>query len=169
MAEIIKVVKEHLPNLRFIGKRYTESDRVNGSFAHLWDEWFNKAWFEPLAKSGITPGVENGCIGFMRTCPQNEYWIGAFLPPKTDVPEGYDFVDMAESDVGVCWIKGKADDVGIYTMHEKCIEELKQNGMGKLPGDDAGGPYFFERYNVPRYTEQDDDGYIILDYGVYLA
>ena len=30
MAEIIKVYKEHLPSLRFIGKCYTNADRDGG-------------------------------------------------------------------------------------------------------------------------------------------
>jgi hypothetical protein len=35
-VEIKKVYKEHLPAVRFIGKCYTDKDRVNGSFGAKW-------------------------------------------------------------------------------------------------------------------------------------
>jgi hypothetical protein len=94
MAEIIKVYKEHLPALRFIGKRYTENDRVNGGYGHKWGEWFQNNWFSPLEKSGSAGDIENGYLGFMRCYPNFEYWIGVFLPPDTNIPEGYDFIDI---------------------------------------------------------------------------
>lgn len=36
--EIIKTYKTHYPTLRFIGKCYTDDDRVNGSFGAQWCE-----------------------------------------------------------------------------------------------------------------------------------
>ncbi|MGN6714677.1 hypothetical protein [Anaerocolumna jejuensis] len=43
MAEIIKVYKEHLPAVRFIGKRYTNTDRCkDGGFGYKWEEWFER-------------------------------------------------------------------------------------------------------------------------------
>jgi hypothetical protein len=39
MAEIIKVFRESLPNIRIIGKRYTDIDRGPlGGFGLRWDE-----------------------------------------------------------------------------------------------------------------------------------
>ena len=38
MAKIIRVVRENLPPVRFIGKKYKE-------FGH-WDEWFAHGWFD---------------------------------------------------------------------------------------------------------------------------
>jgi hypothetical protein len=169
MAEIIKVYKEHLPALRFIGKRYTDNDRVHGGYGHKWGEWFQNDWFSPLEKSGSAGNIENGYLGFMRCYPNFEYWIGVFLPPKTTVPDGYDFIDIDEGDVGVCWIKGNHDDGSIYSMHEKCIESLKENGMSNFRKAEDGRAYFFERYNCPRFTEKDENGNVILDYGIYLT
>ena len=162
MAEIIKVYKEHQPALRLIGKRYTDADMLNGGFGHLWGKWFQNNWFAALEGLGEVKGIENGYLGFMGSHP-GEYWIGMFLPPNTVAPEGYEFIDLAEGDVGVCWIKGKNYDGSIYGMHEKCLEKLKENRM------DKHGGFFFERYNCPRFTEKDDQGNVILDYGVYLV
>lgn len=97
-----------------------------------------------------------------------EYWIGMFFPVNTNVPEGFDYIDISESDIGVCWIKGK-EDKGIYAMHGACISEFQENGMGNFRGDDKNRAYYFERYNCPRFTEPDENGDVILDYGIYLS
>lgn len=174
MAEIIMVCMEHLPSLRFIGKRYTNADRVGGSYGAKWGEWFQNGWFKVLENPGQTEGVENGYLGLMRCNSRDfentfEYWIGAFLPPDTSVPEGYDFIDLDEGNVGVCWIKGKEDDGSIYGMHDACIAKLQENGMGSFKRDDEYRTCFFERYNCPRFTEKDEEGNVILDYGIYLT
>ena len=168
MPEIIKVQREHLPALRLIGKRYTDVDRENGSFGHKWGEWFQKGWFAVLEQLGEAKEIENGYLGFMRCYPNFEYWIGMFFPPGTVAPDGYDFIDMDEGDVGVCWIQGKGDDGSIYGMHDKCLETLRENGMGEYRKSEDGRSYFFERYNCPRFTQNDENGNVILDYGIYL-
>lgn len=169
MPEIIQVCKEQLPALRLIGKRYTDADRGNGGFGHKWGEWFQNGWFAPLEALGEVKNIENGYLGFMRCYPNFEYWIGMFLPADTPVPDGYSHIDLDAGEVGVCWIKGREDDGSIYGMHEKCLEKLKENGMGEYRKAEDGRAYFFERYNCPRFTEKDEQGNIILDYGIYLA
>jgi len=169
MAEIIKVYKEKLPKLRFIGKCYTDADRVDGGYGHKWDEWFRSGWFEELKEIGEVEGIDNGYLGFMRCFPNFEYWIGVFLPPGTAVPEGYGHIDMDEGSIGVCWIKGKEENGEVYCMHDECIAKLGEHGMGSFRQSDDGRSYFFERYNCERFLEKDEQGDVILDYGVYLA
>lgn len=171
-AEIIKVYKEHLPSLRFIGKCYTNKDRVGG-FGHKWGEWFQNGWFDTLEKLGELKEIENGYLGFMRCNGSDadntfEYWIGMFFSKDTAVPEGFACIDLEESDIGVCWIKGK-EDGGIYDMHDACIAKIMENGMGNFKPDKENRAYFFERYNCPRFTSPDEDGNVILDYGIYLS
>ncbi|MDF2588643.1 MAG: hypothetical protein K0S41_2484 [Anaerocolumna sp.] len=170
--EIIKVYKEHLPSLRFIGKRYTNADR-NGGFGHKWGEWFENGWFSILENIGEPKDIENGYLGFMRCngsdCENTfDYWIGMFLPVNAAVPDDFDYIDLEESEIAVCWIKGKEDE-GIYEMHDSCISKFIENGMGNFKSDDKNRACFFERYNCPRFTEPDESGNIILDYGIYLA
>ena len=43
MAEIIKVFKEDIPTMRFIGKKYD-------NFGH-WGEWWQNGWFDLLENS----------------------------------------------------------------------------------------------------------------------
>ena len=46
MVEVVKVMQERVPALRFIGKRYTDSDRDRrGGFSERWDEWFRDTAF----------------------------------------------------------------------------------------------------------------------------
>jgi len=171
MAEIIKTYKETLPSLRLIGKRYGTGDFVDGSFGAKWGEWFQNGWFDELEKLGMADNTENGYLGFMR-CNNNEnefeYWIGAFFTPGTEAPDGYQFLDVDGGDVGVCWIKGSQEDGSIYGMHDGCEKALKENNMGDFMYDEKRFLYHFERYNCPRFTEADEQGNVILDYGIYL-
>jgi len=107
----------------------------------------------------------NGC-DFENTF---EYWIGIFFPPNTNVPAGYNYIDLEEGNVGVCFIKGNETDGSIYDMHDACIKKLQENDMSNLKSDEQNRAYFFERYNCPRFTEKDENDDIILDYGIYLA
>ena len=43
MAEIIRVFKENIPTMRFIGKKYD-------NFGH-WDEWWQNGWFDVLEQT----------------------------------------------------------------------------------------------------------------------
>jgi hypothetical protein len=91
-----------------------------------------------------------------------------FFPPNTEAPKGYDYIDLGESDIAVCWIKGK-EDGGIYEMHDEYISKYHENGIANFRSDDKDRAYFFERYQCPRFTQPDEQGNVILDYGIYLA
>jgi len=166
MAEIINVCKEHIPAIRFIGKPYTHEDGAASGYGHRWDEWFQNGWFDKLEALGEVEGTERGYMGFIR-CPH--YWIGMPLPPGTEVPEGFSHFDMPAGDVGMCWIYGNADDGSIYHMHDACREALREKGMGAFKKEDTCQSFFFERYVCPRFTQADEQGNVILDYGIYLA
>jgi len=168
MPEIAKVYRERFPALRFVGKRYTGADGIDGGFAALWDQWFENGWFEPLDMADGVDVVDNGYIGLMRCRPEFEYWIGVFLPSDAAVPSGYEFVDLAAGDVGMCWIKAPQGDKAIFGMDEQCAESVREGGLGTIRSRDAEDAYVFERYNCPRFTTPDADGNVVLDYGMYL-
>jgi hypothetical protein len=44
MPEIIKTYKQEIPARRFIGKKYNDNDRVNGTFGKHWTDWFQNRW-----------------------------------------------------------------------------------------------------------------------------
>lgn len=70
MAEIKRVYRQHMPAVKFVGKRYLESDKQNGTFAHLWSEWFRRNLFAPLKLNdgGSEPFEDcNAYIGLCRT------------------------------------------------------------------------------------------------------
>jgi len=178
MVKTTKVYAERLPNLRMIGKRYTGNDRNGlGNYAHLWEEWFAKGWFDELKNLPVLEGVDNGYIGLMgcsKTMEDFEYWIGAFFEAGTEVPAGFEYVDIPESIVGICWIQGREDNGEIFgeAAHNMCINKMRENGFVRIredfKGKDKVWRWHFERYNSPRYTEKDDDGEVVLDYGVYI-
>ncbi len=134
MAEIIKAYRQELPALRFIGKKYGDSDRIDGMFSAKWGEFFQKGWFQELEKrSGVPLGevYEDGdaYLGMMRWKEGEpfEYWIGMFLPRGTEVPEGFACVDFPESALGVCWVYGTEPEV--YMQEEKSANRLKEEGL----------------------------------------
>ena len=167
MAEIIKAYRQNLPQARFIGRKYGDSDRVNGGFGKQWDEWFANNWFaviENQAGGKIKELYPDGdaYLGLMRwkTGEPFEYWIGMFLPPETEVPDGFGFIDFPESNLGVCWLHGTMDDV--FCKEDQCAARLGEEGF-EITADANGAWWFFERYGCPRFTTPDGEGKIILD------
>lgn len=64
--EIKKVYKESLPNVKLIGKRYSNKDRdEHGTFASYWQECFKENWFDTLKERKAIAGVsEEFCGGY---------------------------------------------------------------------------------------------------------
>ncbi len=161
MAEIIKVHKESIPSLRFIGKKYD-------SFGH-WDEWWQNGWFQVIedAMGGcekILSLWENGggYIGLERRSEKMpfEYYIGMLTPENTPVPNGFIHIDFMDLNLGTCWIYGKEADVHDTSL---CKQKLLDNGI-KLWRDENEAEWSFENCLCPRYTTPDDKNNVILDY-----
>jgi len=166
-AEIIKVYKQDVPALRFIGKKYGDNDRVDGTFGKYWCEWHEKGWFELIEKQtnkDLKSIYEDGdaYIGLMRWKEGEpfEYWIGIFMPENTSVPAGYEYHDFPKATLGVCWVYGKEADV--YMQEENCGKKLEENGYEVIK-DNENAHWFLERYGCPRFTTPDEKDKIILD------
>ena len=165
MASIIKVFKENVPAMRFIGKKYAD-------FGH-WDEWFANGWFDCLEQAmggadAMAAQWENGggYIGLERRKDGQlmEYWVGMFTPAGTPVPEGFEKLDFSELPLGTCWIYGKEWDVHDVS---GCIPALAENGLTPW-ADEAGTVWSFENCLCPRYTTPDGEGNVILDYCFFI-
>jgi len=167
-----------VPALRFIGKRYTDADRgKDGGFGNKWGEWHANGWFSLLESLGPSGETENGYLGLMTISSDDHsgfaYWIGIFFPPDTDVPDGFDFLDLPAGEIGISWIRGDDRTGEIFggEPHTAAYNKLQENGWDRL-NENAGGQntiVFFERYNCPRYTTRDEEDKVTLDYGFYLA
>lgn len=160
--EIVKVYKQSVPAARFIGKKYGDTDRVDGGFGMQWGQWFENSWFAPLEP--LAADFEDGgaYIGLMRWKDGEpfEYYIGMFLKPDSAVPGGYERVDFGESDIAVAWLKGPENEV--YCHEDEAAQACGKEGyIAAADGD--GAFWFFERYACPRFTTPDDKGEIILD------
>jgi hypothetical protein len=161
--EIKNTFKETVQPARLVGKRYTDSDRLGGSFAHKWHEFFGNGWFDALEKAGGKP--EFDYLGMMRFAGGAfEYWIGMMFAPGAAAPEGFDSVDVGGFDAAVFWIYGNPDSGELYglDLHNKCLAIMAERGWA--PKD---GGWCLERYNCPRFTSPDGNGNVILDY--YIA
>ena len=168
MIEIQNVHLEQWPSLKLIGKRYTNADRVKGSFSAQWTRWHENGWFAPLEALPKVPGMEPGPLGFMRCLGDTfdeyfEYWIGTLELPESPVPEGYEFIDLPAATVGICWLYGREKD-GLYGQHSRCAEALQAQGWEFF--DQPQQSFSFERYSCERFKDLDGTGRVILDYGI---
>lgn len=164
MVEFVKVYRQEVPAQRFIGKKYGDADRVEGSFGPKWGEFFEKGWMAPLEARIPKDAFDDAdaYIGLMRWKDGDpfEYWIGMFAPAGTDVPEGYAFLDFDAPALGVVWVQGPEES--LYMQEEKCAGLLEQAGY-QVTDDGKGAWWFFERYGCPRFTTPNDQGEVILD------
>ena len=169
MANIIKTYSQDLPAIRFIGKKYGDEDRVNGSFGTKWGECF--------APGGVLEQVEKvadaqlfedagAYIGLM--CHKDGepfvYAIGMFCPADTPVPEGLDFIDFAPARWGIGWIYGNESKGELYGHENEVFQKCRESGIVIRPDED-NAYWFFERYVCPRYTSPDEQGNQTLDIG----
>ena len=137
-VRILEVKKESCPSARLIGRKYGGPPD--------WAEWWKNDWFAVHIVDGMP-----------------ERWIGMFFPPGSEVPEGFEAVDIEASDYAVCYLCDKEGSEDFYTIetHDMCLEELKAHGLARKEDD-----WCFERYNCPRFTTPDPQGNVILDYGI---
>lgn len=173
---ITNVYKEHYPALRLIGKRYTNKDREEGGFGRQWEEWMEDRRFDAMKRAVQAVPFYEDALGLMTMRGDMTgftYWIGLFYPAGTEVPAGYDFLDLPESDIGVGWVCGNPDNGEIYgDAHNAVCAKLKEAGLDSFRNDILGtgsDTYcFFERYNDARFMEKDAGGQVTLDYGNYI-
>lgn len=166
MAEIIKVFKEEVPEMRFIGKKYQNYDG--------WGEWFANGWFDVIENSmGGTQKIleiwENGGAYVGLECRKNgefqEYWIGMFTPEDTEVPQGFECIDFPKSSLGTCWIYGREEEV--HGSVGNCWKALQSEGF-EISTDENGVERSFENCLCPRFTTPDEKGNVILDYCYFI-
>lgn len=151
--KIIDIKKESWPACVFIGKQGTN-----------WGEWWSNGWFAPLEAQPALPENGDAYIGAVRIvdgAPQR--WIGMFFPEGTPAPAGYEAVNIPAKNYAVCYLKDKEGSGDFYTLetHEACLTALKQQGYTRSEGD-----WCFERCNCPRFTAPDEEGNVVLDYGI---
>ena len=155
-VELIKIEKESFPAARLIGKKY--AGRPN------WGEWWENDWFSVLENAPRLEENGDAYIGAVRTVNGTpERWIGMFFPANTPVPEGFAAVDIAPQHYAVCYLQDKEGSPAFYTpeTHTLCLEALRTHGDEPLEGG-----WRFERYNCPRFTTPDENGCVILDFGI---
>ena len=166
--EITRVYKEHFPALRLIGKRYTNADRgANGTFGNRWDEWCQNGWFAELAKLGSSDQVDNGALGLITHRSGHQgmghdefaYWIGLFFPAGTAVPDGFDHLDLPESDIGMAWIRSDDRTGEIFGHAPAAAAHSQLVAQGNIRFRENIGDekmtVCFERYNNPRFDTRD--------------
>ena len=175
--EVTKVYLERFPAMRLIGLRYTNDDRDGGGgFGTQWGEWMNGDLIGVLKNDvGIAP-FDDSPLGLMTMRGDGSnftYWIGLFFPAGTKVPNGYEYLDLPESNIGTGWIRGPMEELFGGPPHEAVCKRLGEENLGRhrtdiaAPGSDTY--CFFERYHAERFDVPEENGYVTLDYGNYFV
>lgn len=155
-VKIIEIKRETCTAARLIGKKY-----VNGP---NWNEWWENNWFAALETVKPLPFNTDAYIGAVHIVNgMPEHWIGMFFPVNTEVPDGFEYVDIEPLDYAVCYLYGKENSDEFYAMdtHNMCLKALNDHGLKRKEDD-----WCFERCNCPRFTTPDEKGNVILDYGI---
>lgn len=94
---ILEVKREHCPAARLIGKRYEGSAN--------WEQWWENDWFSVLEEKQPLAFNGDAYIGEVQIADgRPRRWIGMFFPTDTQVPEGFEFIDIEPMDYGVCYL-----------------------------------------------------------------
>lgn len=156
-AGIIRVYKQPIPAMRFVGKKGATD----------WGEWWANGWFDAIENAAGLDNIKalyedsDGYLDmYCMTDTGTEAWIGMFVPIDSPVPEGFDYVDFPAGYLGVAWIYGKSSEV--WGRVSKVPQALVDAGMS-LQRDADGNTWFFDRC-VHRFLTEDEKGNIILDY-----
>ncbi len=155
-VKILEVKKESCPKARLIGKRYEGVPN--------WSEWWENNWFKTLETNqrlSFNGDAYIGGVHIVNGMP--EHWIGMLFPENTEVPEGFEYVDIAPLDYAICYLYDKENSNEFYTIdtHNQCLEKLKEYNWKRKEDD-----WCLERYNCPRFTTRDEKGNVILDYAI---
>ena len=151
--KIVDIQKESWPECVLIGKRGTN-----------WGEWWANDWFSPLEKVAALQENGDAYIGAVRIVKSApERWIGMYFPQGTPVPDGYEAVGIPAMCYAVCYLQDKEGSGDFYATatHEMCLAALKEQGFTRKEDD-----WCFERCNCPRFTTPDENGMVVLDYGI---
>ena len=171
---IVKLYRQSLPAMRFIGKKYggEDGETMDAGVADEYKKWYANNWFALIegqidreaGKIFLGTYEESGSeIGMMRKEP-HEYWIGKFTPAGTPVPKGFRHMDFPESVVGVCWLRAKMSNM--FHREWECAKALTDAGH-EIATNEKGEVWYFERYFPPRF-DPDANGVRVLDLCFYV-
>lgn len=168
--KIVKTYKESLPAVKLVGKRFTNEDRdATGTFATYWQQAFQESWFDQLKKGKELLNISDDVIGAMRMGKQTgefEYWIGIFLATDTNIPAGFEAINIPAGEVGITWLYGNEKSGELYSAE---ASNLSMKAFAEKGWKYSEQGWFFERYNASRFTVPDEKGNVILDICAYLV
>lgn len=148
-ASVRHVERVALPALRLIGRTGTR-----------WADWWAGGWFDTLEHHTVPP-YDPDYVDCYRTCAgQDEAWIGMLFPVDAPVPEDFLAAELPAADYALIYLRGREDDPDLYgpAARALCIQAMAEQGMTPAPG------LMLVRYNCPRFTTPDEEGFVTVDY-----
>lgn len=121
--KLLEIKKESCPAARLIGKKQAGSPN--------WNEWWENNRFEKLEEIPCIPFNGDAYIGAVHIVDgMPERWIGMLFPAGTEVPEGFEAVDIEPLEYAVCTagITGAVP----YSMRHPCRMERRLRGCSVI-------------------------------------
>ena len=131
----------------------------------------------PIASSQIvmyaSPNVSGLCLDDLQIYTKASLYVSKpadeanknaeLIVPDTPIPEGFEAVDIPPMDYAMCYLQAKEGSPDFYTpeTHSQCLEAIRAKGMTRYEDN-----WCIERYQCPRFTTPDENGNVILDYGI---
>ncbi len=159
MADLVKIEFIEMPEVLVVGKNIkVDWTKIHGEnpIPAFWKECFKEGMFKKL--EAITEYIYNPAyVGYMN---MHSYTCGMLMKLGCEKP-GEDFTihEIAPTKVAVGWIKGIKQNV---CMNAHALTEKALENWGYMYNPDCN--WSMELYNCPRFTQQDEEGKVILDY-----
>ena len=171
--KIVKIYKQDIPALRFIGKKYTSENKapkeVFDKILENLDNWCWNHAFNAIEKQSNTDlrTLYEGGDSFVSLMRKKEgavieYRLGIFMPQGTGVPAGYEIIDFPKSELGICRVYGKRNSIIHYDAD--CRKKLAEEGIECQENE----KWFYQRFNWRGFFEEDKFGKRLLDYCYFL-
>jgi len=164
---IKKVLKQKLPSLRFIGKKFNNKPKPEEIYDLLAHCQLKNIFYDIEKQSNINyKTFFEGGDAYISLIKKNnedifEHWMGMFMPEGTEVPQGYEALDFPKMTIGVCRVYGKKSEIINYDA--ECRNKLTEEGIN-FKNEKTSKFLFFRRFNWHRFFEDDMYGKRLLDY-----
>ncbi|WP_423364184.1 hypothetical protein [Mycoplasma sp. P36-A1] len=166
MGEVVYTAERVLPSLYFVGKKMDEKDGLgNKSTIAFRDEVIESKQLEILKE--LEGNFDDSLTCLMINEEDFSYWVGYFFEKSSNIPDGFDYMELPKSRVVVTWLKGKQSTSDLYGQDAiaQSLLALKNADIIKDVNFDRVH-YYYERYDNRRFNFSNDE--TILDYGFYI-
>ncbi|PWF99867.1 GyrI-like domain-containing protein [Levilactobacillus bambusae] len=164
MFEVTRADKHDVQTVKFVGRRYTESDRnADGNFKDQWQQWLTNGWFTEIENIGsIADPAKMGVI--LMEKDNFSYWIGYACTMDSAIPDGCSSLILPEGEIIDTHVHGSFKNGEI--LGSAPISQAYQYAVARGLAKSGTKPTrIMERFDDRRFNPNDDE--TTVDYCFY--